>query len=289
MNKEAQRLLAEAPGLSRGPFNIVKEGIEFDPSDWVALLNLRDFPDPPKAGTWVTVRKGTYKGDVGFVCEDKIGWEGVTVLLVPRISTSFRAGLKRKRVDQPNRPALFNPASVKYLRNPDNDNEEELTQVEDNIFRFRGVTYEHGLVRRKYSLQSVSASLSAAPGSALFPFNNSGHPALSNCRIPRPLEWDFAIDERVRISGRDIEGTVVSIHPTFAGVYTSMGLIQVFWPDVLKIIQPGDHVEISDGAARGTRGMVSGIEGSTGTIRCFSNADIEPELKELKVGTHFLF
>src|ERR1700742_994621 len=154
MNKEAQRLLAEAPGLSRGPFNIVKEGIKFDPSDWVALLNLRDFPDPPKAGTWVTVRKGTYKGDVGFVCEDKIGWEGVTVLLVPRISTSFRAGLKQKRLAQPNRPALFNPASVKYLRNPDNDNEEELTQVEDNIFRFRGVTYEHGLVRRKYSLQS---------------------------------------------------------------------------------------------------------------------------------------
>ena len=44
-----------------------------DPPDWVKLLIMHDPTTVVKAGQWIRVCNGSYKGDVGFVMEWKLG------------------------------------------------------------------------------------------------------------------------------------------------------------------------------------------------------------------------
>ena len=58
-------LLNLTPGIIRKRSGVVRQLI--DPSDWVKLLTMRDPISVVKVGQWVRVRKGVYKGDLGFV------------------------------------------------------------------------------------------------------------------------------------------------------------------------------------------------------------------------------
>ena len=69
-----------------------------NPSDWVKLLTMHDPTAVVKAGQWIRVCYGAYKGDVGFVMDAET-W-GVQVLVVPRLKIptlqQVAASLKRK-------------------------------------------------------------------------------------------------------------------------------------------------------------------------------------------------
>ena len=58
-------LLNFTPGIIRKQSDIVRQTI--DPSDWVKLLTMQDPMTVVKASQWIRVRKGVYKGDLGFV------------------------------------------------------------------------------------------------------------------------------------------------------------------------------------------------------------------------------
>jgi hypothetical protein len=63
-------------------------------------------------GQWIRVRKGVYKGDLGFVT-DVEAW-GAKVLVVPRLKTptpQADISLKRKRTAIKPEPRLFDPAT----------------------------------------------------------------------------------------------------------------------------------------------------------------------------------
>jgi hypothetical protein len=60
-----------------------QEGLEaIDIEDWTMLLDMDDDNRYPSVGDWVTVRRGLYKGDVGYVRFVE-NWGKVSLLLVP--------------------------------------------------------------------------------------------------------------------------------------------------------------------------------------------------------------
>ena len=88
-------LLNLTPGIIWKRSGVVCQLI--DPSDWVKLLTMQDPIFEVKAGQWIQVHKGVYKGDLGFVtCVE--AW-GAQVLVVPclKIPTpQVDTSLKRK-------------------------------------------------------------------------------------------------------------------------------------------------------------------------------------------------
>jgi hypothetical protein len=88
-------LLSLTPGIILKRSGVVRQLI--DPSDWVKLLTMQDPISVANAGQWIRVRKGVYKGDLGFVTRVE-AW-GTEVLVVPRLKTptpQADTSLKRK-------------------------------------------------------------------------------------------------------------------------------------------------------------------------------------------------
>ena len=74
-------ILKLTPGIIRNKSGIVCQLV--DPADWVKLLTMHDPTMVVKAGQWIWVCNGAYKGNIGFVTEVET-W-GVRVLVVPRL------------------------------------------------------------------------------------------------------------------------------------------------------------------------------------------------------------
>jgi hypothetical protein len=88
-------LLNSTPGIIQKQSGIICQSI--DPSDWVKLLTMQDSMTVVKAGQWIWVRTGVYKGDIGF--EKCIELWGAQILMVPHLQTStpeMATLLKRK-------------------------------------------------------------------------------------------------------------------------------------------------------------------------------------------------
>jgi hypothetical protein len=106
-------LLNLTPGIIRkqsGGVQVVRQ--EIDPSDWVKLLTMQDPTSVVKAGQWIRVRNGAYKGDLGFVNHVE-AW-GAQILVVPRLKSptpQADTSLKRKRTKIKPEPRLFDPAT----------------------------------------------------------------------------------------------------------------------------------------------------------------------------------
>ena len=67
-----------------------------DMKEWTMLLDMDD-ERYSSVGDWVTVRRGLYKGDVGYIRSVE-NWGQVTLLLVPRLPPPPGVGsLSRKR------------------------------------------------------------------------------------------------------------------------------------------------------------------------------------------------
>ena len=85
-------ILKLTPRIVRNKSGIVRQLV--DPADWVKLLTMHDPMTVVKAGQWIRVCNGAYKGDIGFVMEVET-W-GVRVLVVPRLKTASQAAASLK-------------------------------------------------------------------------------------------------------------------------------------------------------------------------------------------------
>jgi hypothetical protein len=94
MNPTLSKLLHSNQQLIRP-----QEGFEaIDMAEWTMLLDM-DNERYPSVGDWVTVRRGLYKGDVGYVRSTENRGQ-VTLHLVPRLPSPPMVGSpsrKRKR------------------------------------------------------------------------------------------------------------------------------------------------------------------------------------------------
>ena len=250
-------LLNLTPGIIRKRSGVVHQLI--DPSDWVKLLTMQDPISVVKAGQWIWVRKGVYKGDLGFVTRVE-AW-GAEVLVVPRLKTPTPQGdtsLKRKRTAIQPEQGLFDPATFSFIfqRQP--------KLQHDGSYTSRGLVFHHGLLRLKLDMHSISPVSAGVPSRTLGLFKLSSHPALTGSNFPCPEEWIFEEGERVIVSSEK-EATIAAVESTHLEVdfATNEGIKRVSWYNVRKVFSPGDFVIVMSGPSRGTKGWVERLEDDT--------------------------
>jgi hypothetical protein len=246
-------LLNSTPGIIRTQFGIVRQSI--DSSDWVKLLTMQDSITVVKAGQWIRVRTGVYKGDLGFVkCVE--AW-GAQVLVVPRLKTSTpetATSLKRKRTAIRPGPGLFDPATFSSVfgRQP--------KLQRDGTYFSRGLVFDHGLLQLSLDLHSISLNSTGIPSRILGLFNLSSHPALTGTKFPCPEEWVFEEGERVIVSSSK-EATIAAVKSSHLEVdlASNEGIEIVSWYDVRKAFSAWDFVCVMSGPSRGAMGWVESI------------------------------
>ena len=140
---------------------------------------------PVKVWKWAQVRKGIYEGDVGFITSIKSG--GVEILLVPHLSGNLSPSHSCSV------PTLFKSEAVNRLYNI------RPVEIQENIYSFRGDKFEHGLIIKSYSTDSISMTVSCIPFELFCLFLESRHPTLMAARssFPKPVEWLFAEGDEV--------------------------------------------------------------------------------------------
>ena len=250
-------LLNFTPGIIRNRSGVVRQLI--DPSDWVKLLTMQDPISVVKAGQWIRIRNGVYKGDLGFVtCVE--AW-GAQVLVVPRLKTptpQADTSLKRKRTAIRPEPRLFDPTTFSSMF-------QRQAKFQDNgSYTSRGLVFHHGLLRLNLDLHSISPISGGIPSRILELFKLSSHPAITGSKFPRPEEWVFEEGERVIVSSEK-EAKIIAVESTHLEVdlATNEGIKAVSWYNVRKVFSPGNLVSIMGGPSRGMKGWVDRIEDDT--------------------------
>jgi hypothetical protein len=229
---------------------------EIDPSDWVKLLTMQDPTSVVKAGQWIRVRNGPYKGDLGFVtCVE--AW-GAQILVVPRLKTptpQADTSLKRKRTTIKPEPRLFDPVTFSSVQ----------AKLQYNgTYTSRGRVFDHGLLRLDLDLYSIFPNSTGVPSRTLWLFSQSSHPAVIGSKFPRPEEWIFEEGDRVIVSSEK-EATIAAVKSTHLEVdlATDEGIKAVSWYSVRKVFSVWDFVSVMSGPLRGTRGWVERITDHT--------------------------
>jgi ribosomal protein L24 len=253
MDTDMISLLSLTPGIIRKQFGVVGQMIDL--SDWVRLLTMED-PETVATGQWIRVCAGAYKGDLGFVT-DVEAW-GARVLVIPRLKTPQAAtSLKRKRTSIKPEPRLFDSAtfSSMFQRQP--------KLQDDGTYTSRGLSFDHGLLRLKLDLHSISPDSAGIPSRTLTLFKLSKHPALTG--FPRPEEWTFEEGEQIIVFPSGKKATIAVIESTHLEVdlATGEGIEVVSWHNVHKVFSVGDFVSVMSGLLRGTMGWVELIEADT--------------------------
>jgi hypothetical protein len=242
-------LLNLTPGIIRKQSGgVVRQ--EIDPSDWVKLLTMQDPTLVVKAGQWIRMRNGAYKGDLGFV--NRVEAWGAQILVVPRLKTptpQADTSLKRKRTAIKPEPRLFDPATSVQAKLHYN-----------GTYTSRGRVFDHGLLQLDLDLHSIFLNSTGVPSRTLLLFKLSSHPALIGSRFPRPEEWIFEEGDRVIVSS-DKEATIAAVKSTHVEVdlATDEGIKAVSWYSVRKVFSVGDFVSVLSGPLRGMTGWVERI------------------------------
>jgi hypothetical protein len=204
--------------------------------------NDRPVKDLLEVGTWVQVRRGIYKGDVGYV--SSVAASTVHLLLIPRLPPLDQSHSKRK-------PSLTRPTLKLFGHEPlilDDDNERH-----EKVYSWGKHKIEHGLIAKSYNFDSVSTPVSTIPLQLFVLFLDSRHPKIPKTSFPRPSEWNFTENEKVYIL--DDESIPSSRKPALfstsrrdsAELETDEGIVVVPWITICKAIEIGDFVEVTSG------------------------------------------
>jgi transcription antitermination factor NusG len=286
MNEDLVRHLRLSPGVVRRHGGIIREQVDF--ADWTKVLSAgahNSATDSNLAvGNWVQVCKGAYKGDVGYVAAIE-NWGGVSLLLVPCLPGPHHPGSspsKRKRSTTPPEPTLFDPLAIKRIHGVDP------VWQELSTYRFKGHTFEYGLILKAFDLHSISSTSVYIPTRLLFLYRSADHPALTTTMFPRPLEWCFAEGEEVWLHRSHKRGFIKAVEDTFAEVDFHMegGIVCVPWSELVKEFQPGEYIEIMGGPFQGQSGWVVGSWNNVVRV-IVENSSGATEVQDVKVGLFF--
>lgn len=217
-------------------------------------MGLKDIP--VTENSWIRVRSGKYKGDLGLLHSVDKSTLICAVYLVPRI----RLDRKRKR----GRPiqSLFDVSLVQGRYG------EQSVQKRNGVFLFKDNCYEMRLLQASYHLSNLATEGINAREEELDFFRKV------------PELWDRAnifispikIGDRIRvISGPYIgmAGNIVNLSTmtaTFSQNGSNQDAVEVLMTEIRKDFALGDFVQIISGSNRGTSGFVVGIEGQTACI-----------------------
>jgi transcription elongation factor len=264
MNDFLRHLVKSAPGIIRNQSGFIFERV--DSADGLTLLKMQHV-SPQEVGKWVQVRKGIYKGDMGYVTSTRSG--GVELLLIPRLSQPEAP--KGNPSHSSSAPALFDYETVKRLAKI------EPVRIQENIYSFRGDRFEHGLIIKSYASNLISMTVSCMPFESFSLFLESCHPTLmaSISSFPKPLEWHFSEGDTVSytVDSRDHwdqsfdkSGVISTLRNDAAELSTEEGTICVPWLNIRRVIHQGDFVEVTGGMYLGCRGWVGELQQLNGSL-----------------------
>ena len=263
MNDFLRHLVKRAPGIIRNQSGFICERV--DSADGLTLLEMQHV-SPPEVGKWVQVRKGIYKGDMGYVVSTRCG--EVQLLLIPRLSQSQAS--MGNRSESRSAPILFDCEAVKQLYNI------EPVRIQESIYSFQGDRFEHGLITKSYSPNLISTTVSCMPLDLLCLFLESCHPTLTpSCSFLKPSEWHFVEGDEVSYTVDNSyykSGMISTLRSDAVELSTKEGIVCVPWLKIRKVIRQGDFVEVTGGIYQGWTGWVGEVQvhehmGSKGNIR----------------------
>jgi len=255
MNNHLRHLINRAPGIICNQSGFILERI--DSSDGLTLLKMQH-ASPPEVGKWVQVRKGIYKGDMGYVLSTKSG--GVQLLLIPHLSQPQAS--RGKPSHSCSAPTLFDSEAVKQLYNI------EPIRIQENIYSFRGDRFEHGLIVKSYASDLISMTVSCMPFESICHFLESRHPTLiASSSFLKPLEWHFAEGNEVYPADNpDKSGVISMLRSDSVEISTEEGIVPVPWLKIRKVIHQGDFVEVTGGMYLGQTGWVAELHELGGSM-----------------------
>jgi hypothetical protein len=256
MNDRLRRRLKLAPGITLNRTGIIYSRIDFN--DGLKLLRMEP-PSLQEVGKWVQVRRGTYKGDVGYVTSTNTS--GVQLALIPRLSPPYRS----KGAPSCPAPALFDNQTIKRIYDI------EPVRIQENIYSFRGDRFEHGLLIKSYPFALISTTVSCMPLQLICLFMESYHPKLMESKYTflKPLEWHFAEGDEVNIVDDSelpaYKSSVISTLRTDSlELSTEEGIVCVPWLKVRKVVRQGSFVAVTGGMYQGRTGWVADLEEQVG-------------------------
>jgi len=231
MNPNLRRLLEITPGVL-----VFADGIKCQGVSSEDLRQLRAKKSVSTAslevGTWVKVRRGYYRKNVGFVARISPEKTKVHILLIPHKTRVF--------------DALY--AS----------HERSIPLTNDAL--------EHGLIIKEYSSSLLSVDVSEMSLQTFNYFRHCNHPILKGFEstFPKPSEWEFSVDEEVFIHSGDEDcyrktGLVSVIGKTEVELTSEEGMIKAKWMDIRKVIRERDFVVVTGGADKGWQGWVISV------------------------------
>jgi transcription elongation factor len=260
MNRDLLELLEEhTPGIMTKQQGIKRQNIPYP--DSIKMLKMRTIDDIVEEGKWIRVHKGKYYGDVGLVVA-VVSW-GAEVLLVPHLNLlpmhsstpNSASSLKRKRTTNSDipQPALFNPEEF--------NGNFCLRKLDNGRYTYMGLTFENGLIRKRFDLHSIKSTPTDMPSHLFFLFERSRHPLILTSTIPRPQEWVFEEHEQIVICSSKKKGTITAIQMMHAEVELANGegTISVPLHDLRKVFVAGNSVSIRGGALNGRTGLVVSV------------------------------
>ncbi|KAI5118758.1 hypothetical protein M0805_004844 [Coniferiporia weirii] len=216
-------------------------------SDEPALKTYEDF----SIGDWVTVMRGTYRGDLGRVRAVTEDQDEIIVALVPRIFP--KNAQKCPRPD----PILFFPEKIKELCSG-----EGMKKLSENAYEFRRKVYRDGLCELKMpSLHFVRKAKPSLEDIGFFALTEKEFGGLDQG------EPFLRCSDRVRITAGpqvSLIGVVGAITQDFVEVWDLIDVkgnlrldsVRVCIDQVRRILWPGDHVRTRVGPGPSVEGMV---------------------------------
>lgn len=278
MNPSLVSLLKRIPGIRRESGSLRYDGIPQE--DWEALLMMTDSKATPVVGEWVLISHGKYKGDIAYVSSFE-DWQGVSVLLIPRIAYGDECPQTSKRKRAPCRPLprLFNPCLVP------NDSHIQPIQLKDEVYRYGSLRMENGLVRQSFDLHSISQGVFCMPTEVLGTFQQSKHRELLNAQYPCPAEFKFEEQELVLVLPANVTGKITTLRQCEAEValLNGEGDVNVSWTNMRKYVVLGDYVDIVSGTHQGHQGFVTTIYGDIITVSELETVRYHTTTKTVKV------
>jgi hypothetical protein len=260
MNDHLRRLLKLAPGIISNQSGFISEHV--DSRDGLILLKMHN-ASPVEIGKWVQIRKGIYKGDLGYVTSTESG--DVQLLLIPRLlqPQTSKQNLSHSRPA----PTLFDYEAVKRLYNI------KPVHVQGNIYSFRGDRFEHGLILKSYAFDLISTTVSCMPFDSLCLFLESCHPTLmaAQSSFLKPLEWHILEGDEACIVDYSYQapcksGVISKLRSDRVELSTEEGIISVPWLKIRKVIRQGDFVEATGGVYLGWTGWVVELAELVGSV-----------------------
>jgi transcription elongation factor SPT5 len=265
INSVTTHILNGTPGIMR--FKGVYRISLVDTQDRNLLLNMSvaGRAPPIKHYSWVRVKRGVYRGDLGLVSDVNEATLSCSVLVVPRI----HIGRKRKRGVRPPQVS-FDPEAIREAFGQD------AVEKRNRLYIFKGGIYDDGLLEMDTHMTDLSIEGLNATEEELEPFRQSRLWGMSNTFIS-PIR----VGDRVRV----VSGTFVGIVGEIVEVLSmtvqikwgANDAIEVLTCDVRKAFEIGDFVQVIRGIDRGLEGFLLCLEDKLASIYILPSDSDDPE------------